>query len=141
MRSARVLVIILGLLFCPQAWPTRPTVMRMKATAFSQEAQPTASGTAVHEGIVAADPAVLPLGSRIRISGAGPYDGTYLVTDTGAKIVGRHIDVYLASNLEAKRFGKKMVTVTVLEKGEGARDAREKDPVGTALSPAPAATR
>ncbi|HCC57110.1 MAG TPA: hypothetical protein DEQ47_07580 [Solibacterales bacterium] len=45
-------------------------VMRMQATAFSRDAQPTASGTVAHRGIVAADPAVLPLGSRIRSGGA-----------------------------------------------------------------------
>ncbi len=44
--------------------------MRMQATAFSRDAQPTASGTVAHRGIVAADPAVLPLGSRIRSGGA-----------------------------------------------------------------------
>src|SRR5690348_7693936 len=54
-----------------------PRVMTMKATAFSQDSQPTASGTAAHEGIVAADPALLPMGTRIQVSGAGAYDGVY----------------------------------------------------------------
>jgi 3D (Asp-Asp-Asp) domain-containing protein len=109
---------------------TRPSGMVMKATAYSQEQNPTAAGTAPHEGIVAADPDVLPLGTRIRISGAGPYNGVYVVTDTGAKVQGRHIDVYLASDREAKEFGVKRVRVHVLEVGEGRRDAREKDSIG-----------
>src|SRR6185312_11055811 len=40
----------------------------------------TAKGTLTHEGIVAADPIVLPLGSLIRVTGAGPYSGIYTVT-------------------------------------------------------------
>jgi 3D (Asp-Asp-Asp) domain-containing protein len=59
--------------------------MRMEATAFAQDAKPVAAGTVPHEGIVAADPAVLPLGSRIHITAAGVYNGIYTVTDTGAK--------------------------------------------------------
>jgi len=113
----------------------------MKATAFSQEARPTASGTAPHEGIVAADPNVLPLGTRIRVTGAGPYDGVYLVTDTGRKINGREIDLYLASAGAAKRSGKETVRVRVLREGQGKRDARRKDPAGAAAAPARRAAR
>lgn len=62
----------------------------------------TAAGTVPHRGIVAADPAVLPLGTFIRITGAGPYNGIYLVTDTGDKIAGRHIDLYVPTAAEAR---------------------------------------
>ncbi len=101
--------------------------MRMEATAFAQDAKPTAAGTVVHEGIVAADPAILPLGSRIRITAAGVYNGIYTVTDTGAKINGRHIDLYLPSDVTAKQFGKKIVLVRILRIGAGKQDARDKD--------------
>src|SRR5947208_1525704 len=74
--------------------------MRFEATAHSVEGT-TAKGTVAHEGVVAADPAVLPLGSRIRVTGAGPYSGVYVVTDTGGKVNGRHIDLYLRNNAEA----------------------------------------
>jgi hypothetical protein len=47
----------------------------VKATAFSQDAKPTAAGTAPHEGIVTADPEVLLPGAVIRMTEAGPYDG------------------------------------------------------------------
>jgi 3D (Asp-Asp-Asp) domain-containing protein len=102
-------------------------VMRMEATAFVRDSKPTASGTVAHEGIVAADPAVLPLGSRIRIQQADPFNGVYTVTDTGRKIVGRHIDICLPNAAEAKRFGKKTVLVQVLTQGTGKEDAREED--------------
>src|ERR1051326_6012051 len=57
---------------------TRPVrTLRMEATAFTLHSRPTAAGTVPHRGIVAADPAVLPLGSRIRITRAGAYNGIY----------------------------------------------------------------
>src|SRR6185369_15372884 len=67
------------------------------ATAYSIEGK-TASGAQAREGIVAADPDVLPLGSRIRIRDAEPYSGEYVVRDTGKRISGREIDIYLAND-------------------------------------------
>jgi 3D (Asp-Asp-Asp) domain-containing protein len=87
----------------------------------------TASGTEAHEGTVAADPAVLPLGTRIRITGTTGYDGNYLVTDTGSAVKGRHIDLYLPSEAEAKQFGTQRVRVEIRQIGKGKADARKKD--------------
>ncbi len=101
--------------------------MRFEATADSATGV-TAKGTLPHEGIVAADPAVLPLGSVIRITGAGAYTGTYAVTDTGSKIAGRKIDIYLPSAAEAKQFGKKTVIVRVLSRGDNRKDHQEVTP-------------
>ena len=88
----------------------------------------TTKGTVTHRGVVAADPSILPLGSVIHVTGAGPYSGIYLVTDTGAKIVGRHIDIYMPSRLEAKQFGRKRVVVRVVSKGDNKKDHREVTP-------------
>ena len=93
-------------------------VQTFRATAYSVKGK-TAAGNRAAEGIVAADPRLLPLGSRIRVDDAGPYSGNYVVTDTGRKIHGRHIDLFIANHAEAKHFGKKMVRVTVLERGDG----------------------
>jgi 3D (Asp-Asp-Asp) domain-containing protein len=71
-----------------------------EATAYSIEGE-TASGAQTRKGIVAADPKVLPVGSRIRVQGAGQYDGEYTVTDTGPEIKGHEIDIYVANNDEA----------------------------------------
>jgi len=95
----------------------RPTVLRMKATAHCVDGL-TAAGTLSRVGTVAADRAVLPLNSRIRVEGAGPYSGVYSVEDTGPKVAGRHIDIYMQSLTEAKRFGKKTVRVIVLHYGD-----------------------
>lgn len=101
-----------------------------EATAYSQEGK-TASGAHSREGIVAADPKVLPLGTRIRIQKAGRYDGEYVVKDTGRAIKGRELDLYLASDREAQRFGRKRVRVEILERGTGDRQDAAAEPVRT----------
>lgn len=99
------------------AQPT-PSLQTFTATAYTIEGK-TASGTHTRDGVVAADPKVLPIGSRIRITDAGQYSGVYVVSDTGRAIHGRELDIYIANNAEAKRFGKKQVQVEVLQHGEG----------------------
>ncbi len=85
-----------------------------KATAYCLQGR-TASGGGVRRGIVAADPRVLPLGTRIQVS-AGSYSGTYTVADTGGAVKGRILDVWVPSCSEAIRFGRKNVMVSVLSK-------------------------
>ncbi|MCD9186091.1 MAG: 3D domain-containing protein [Pyrinomonadaceae bacterium] len=71
----------------------------------------TASGSGVRRGIVAADPRVLPLGTRINLQ-AGSYSGSYIVADTGGGIRGRRLDIWVSSCSEAKRFGRRKVSVS-----------------------------
>jgi 3D (Asp-Asp-Asp) domain-containing protein len=86
------------------------------ATAYSVEGE-TASGAVTREGrTVAADPDVLPFGTRIQVEDAGPYSGDYVVHDTGRKIKGREIDLFIDNPAEAKRFAKKPVRVKILAK-------------------------
>src|SRR5881392_726837 len=72
----------------------RSTIRYFFATAYSVEGT-GASGKWSHPGTVAADRKVLPLNSRIRIYGAGQYSGEYTVEDSGFKVDGHHIDVYM----------------------------------------------
>ena len=66
----------------------------------------TASGVNVRHGIAAADPQVLPVGSVIRVEKlADRYNGIYTVMDTGPKVQGRHVDIYLWSCNEALATG------------------------------------
>lgn len=95
---------------------------RYLATAYSQTGI-TASGEWTHRHVVAADPAILPIGTRIQIKHAGRYSGEYVVADTGAKVEGRHLDLYVPSTLECKKFGIKRVSVKILELGTGTREA------------------
>ena len=86
-----------------------------EATAYSVTGT-TANGGTTTRRTVAADPSILPAGTRIRVTGAGRYSGLYVVKDTGPKIAGRRIDIYIPSRSEAKRFGKRRVKVWVLRK-------------------------
>ncbi len=45
------------------------------------------------------------LGTRIKIKWAGGYSGEYVVADTGAKIEGRRLDIYMPSTTKARKFG------------------------------------
>ena len=73
----------------------------------------TAMGHGVRKGLIAADPRVLRLGSKVSL-GAGAHSGEYLVSDTGGKIKGRKIDIWMASCAEARRFGRRTISVTPL---------------------------
>ncbi len=85
------------------------------ATAYSLRGR-TASGRLVSQGIIAADPKFLPLGSRVRVQ-AGDWSGEYLVADAGDAIKGRKIDIWTPSTREAMRFGRRTVKLTVLSYG------------------------
>lgn len=95
----------------------RYTIRYFIATAFSVEGT-GAAGKWSHPGTVAADTQILPLNTRIRVSGAGGYSGEYTVEDTGSKVDGRHIDVFMPSAAEAKKFGRQRVRVQVLTWGD-----------------------
>ncbi len=88
--------------------------MAFRATAYCLKGK-TALGGAVRRGIVAADPRILPLGSKIQIN-AGAYSGTYTVADTGGAVKGRILDIWVATCSEAVRFGRKSVTVSKLDR-------------------------
>jgi len=85
------------------------------ATAYSLHGR-TATGVAPATGMIAADPRVLPLGSRVRIE-AGSYSGEYVVTDTGGAVKGHRIDIWTPTSRDAMRFGRRAVKLTVLELG------------------------
>ena len=85
---------------------------RYVATAYSLRGR-TASGKYTSRGVIAADPSVLPLGSRVRLEAAA-YTGEYLVADTGGAVRGRRIDIWTPSTREARRFGRRTVKLTVL---------------------------
>jgi 3D (Asp-Asp-Asp) domain-containing protein len=91
------------------------------ATAYSLRGR-TASGLQVNKGLIAADPRVLPLGSRVRLD-AGPYSGEYLVADTGTMVKGRRIDIWTPTSREAMRFGRRTVKLTILSYGGKRRAA------------------
>jgi 3D (Asp-Asp-Asp) domain-containing protein len=85
------------------------------ATAYSLRGR-TASGKPVTRGLIAADPRVLPLGTRVRLE-AGSFSGEYVVGDTGGAVRGRRIDIWTPTSREALQFGRRAVKLTVLSFG------------------------
>jgi 3D (Asp-Asp-Asp) domain-containing protein len=78
----------------------------------------TASGVDVKEGVAAADPRILPEGSVIQLDGVPErHRGIYTVLDTGPKVLGKHLDLYVWSCNEALEFGRRPVSITVLRLG------------------------
>ena len=88
--------------------------LRFQATAYCKGTT-TASGVGVRTGIAAADPHLLPVGSVLNIAvGDDRYNGVYTVMDTGPKVQGRILDLYIWSCHEALRFGRREVEITIL---------------------------
>ena len=90
-------------------------VMGMEATAYlptdgSAEGI-TAMGIPATYGIVAVDPAIIPLGSRVYIPGYGEA----LAADTGGAIYGYRIDLCMEDYYQAMDFGRRTVKVFVLK--------------------------
>jgi rare lipoprotein A len=88
--------------------------MKFVATAYCRGTT-TAAGVDAREGIVAADPAVLALGTTVRIERAGRHDGVYRVMDTGPKVRGRRLDLFISNCREARRFGRQTVRVSIVK--------------------------
>jgi 3D (Asp-Asp-Asp) domain-containing protein len=102
--------------------PAAMPALRFVASAYCK-GNTTASGVVPRSGIAAADDDLLPVGSVIQVSSLGPhYDGVYTIMDTGPKVHGRHIDIYLWSCTEAVQFGRRDATVVVLRLGWSPRD-------------------
>ena len=69
----------------------------------------TASGLPVGVGVIAVDPAVIPLGTRVFVPGYGPA----VAADVGSAIKGAVIDLWMPSTAAARAWGRRTVTITV----------------------------
>ena len=100
--------------------PTAPVAgarLLFSATAYCKGTT-TASGVRVRTGIAASDPSILPVGSVITLTTRdAKYNGVYIVMDTGPKVQGRIVDLYMWSCYEALTFGRQQIEVTVLRLG------------------------
>lgn len=91
-------------------------VLSMNATAYTANpaenggSTRTAMGTQVRVGVAAVDPNVIPLGTKLYIEGYGYATAE----DTGGAIKGNKIDLVFGSTGEAYNFGRRQVTVYVL---------------------------
>lgn len=72
--------------------------------------QPSYTGLPLERGIVAVDPQIIPMGTRLYVEGYGEA----IAADQGNAIKGNRIDLFFDSHQEALNFGKKTVQVTIL---------------------------
>ncbi len=102
---------------------TAPTsykkVIRMNASAYTygdDGGNITATGQQTRRGLVAVDPDVIPLGTKLYIETAdGKYIyGTAVAADTGGAIKGNKIDLFMESYQECINFGRRDVNVYIL---------------------------
>lgn len=70
----------------------------------------TASGLPVGPGIIATDPSVIPLGTRVYVPGYG----NAVAADTGSAVKGLTIDLWLANCAKASAYGRQTLTITIL---------------------------
>jgi len=94
-------------------------LINVTATAYcntSDGGQVTALGRPTGFGIVAVDPRVIPLGSKLYITSAdGSYVYGYCIAgDTGGAIKGNRVDLFLGSEAECRKFGRRPMQVYIL---------------------------
>lgn len=83
--------------------------LTVEATGYALRGR-TASGLPTGPGIVAVDPSVIPLGTRLSIPGYG----SGVAADTGGAVKGSIIDLWFPSTAQALAWGRRTVTITVL---------------------------
>ena len=100
--------------------PTLPAAgarLLFTATAYCKGTT-TTSGVNVRTGIAASDPSILPVGSVVNLATDSPkHNGVYTIMDTGPRIQGRILDLYMWSCHDALAFGRRPVEITVLRLG------------------------
>jgi 3D (Asp-Asp-Asp) domain-containing protein len=92
------------------AQPQATQVYRLKvdAVAYSLPGS-TALGIPVRKGVVAVDPALIPLGTKMHVPGYGRS----IAADVGHAIKGRIIDLWFPTTEKAREWGRRKVTITV----------------------------
>ena len=91
--------------------------LTVEATAYSYNeaglSNYTADGTNLvsEPNVIAVDPSVIPLGSYVEIPGYG----IFRAADTGGAIYGNRIDVHLVNLNDVYNFGRRTITIRVLQ--------------------------
>ena len=91
--------------------------LTVEATAYSYNeaglSNYTADGTNLvsEPNVIEVDPSVIPLGSYVEIPGYG----IYRAADTGGAIYGNRIDVHLVNLNDVYNFGRRTITIRVLQ--------------------------
>jgi 3D (Asp-Asp-Asp) domain-containing protein len=85
-----------------------PRTITVSSTGYSLRGR-TATGMPTAAGVIAVDPAVIPLGTRLTIPGYG----TGIAADTGGAVHGDVIDLWFPTLQEALAWGRRTVTITI----------------------------
>ena len=95
---------------------------KLTVTATAYTAAPgkkTASGKVAQYGVIAVDPKVIPLGTKLYVEstddGKSWQYGYCVAGDTGGAVKGNKIDLYYGSRNECLQFGRRSAIVYVLE--------------------------
>ncbi|HEX2945102.1 MAG TPA: 3D domain-containing protein [Clostridia bacterium] len=103
-------------------------VIDMRATAYTSSFEETgkapghplygitASGVKARKGVIAVDPRVIPLGTRlyVELPGKTPDYGYAVAADVGGGIKGNRVDLYYENKADAMNFGRRKVKVYIL---------------------------
>jgi peptidoglycan DL-endopeptidase CwlO len=92
----------------PLAAVSGPRTLTVSSTGYSIRGR-TATGIPTGPGVVAVDPSVIPLGTRLTIPGYG----VGIAADTGGAVQGNAIDVWFPTQAQALQWGRRTVTITV----------------------------
>ncbi|MCD8506038.1 MAG: 3D domain-containing protein [Alkalibacterium thalassium] len=106
----------------PAPAPAKPEVssgrtLRVQATGYSTKQPNLSTHTAtgidlrINPRVIAVDPSVIPLGSMVEVEGMG----VYIAGDTGGAIRGNIIDIHFQTVGEALSWGRRSVTIRVLD--------------------------
>lgn len=98
-------------------------MMVVKATAYDPSPEQnggyggiTAMGTSLRPGVIAVDPKVIPLGTKVYIEYMdGTSFGYCVAEDTGGAIKGNRIDILFMDNAEAIKFGVRDMRLYILK--------------------------
>lgn len=82
----------------------------VEATAYTYTGNKTVTGVAPREGLIAVDPKVIPLGSRVYLEGYGYA----IAADTGGAINGNRVDVFFSNLRKCVNWGRRSVHLYVL---------------------------
>lgn len=91
--------------------------MDVTATAYGTLSGITATGKPIDFGMIAVDPKVIPLGTKVYITGSTYGDmGVHTAEDTGGGIKGNKIDIFLGDDYNTlMQFGRRTMRIYILK--------------------------
>ena len=84
--------------------------LNVVSTAYTFTGNKTATGVEPRQGMIAVDPRVIPMGSKVYVEGYGYA----IAADTGGAIRGNRIDVFFPTLRECINWGRKSIRIHVL---------------------------